>query len=328
MKGAHARNRGHHATKVGIWEAGHTPAGCVGRYIRYMTAAPVVQTPLDPRRILEAAQALRMADAGPNSPAGLISVLCDDNVGGDELAARIEAQPVLCARVLHVANSPYYGQAKTVANVPRALLLLGVNALRGIAAAACVDQVMPQRIECLPDIPAILRHSLATAIGGEMLATMTHPLLARDAFLAGLLHNLGIGLQASLDPTGTTAIIAAREARPAEPIRGLEAEYSKFPHEECAAVLFEAWTLPDCFIESARNHHQPGAARPPHGVLASLVWAGANLALSCDNTYSLEPAAPETDYAWLSEMGLYERHIATVKAELPQRLALLSRAFR
>jgi HD-like signal output (HDOD) protein len=293
-----------------------------------MTAAPVVQTPLDPQRILAAAQALRMADAGPNSPAGLISVLCDDDVSGDELAARIEAQPVLCARVLQVANSPYYGQAKTVANVPRALLLLGVNALRGIAAAACVDQVMPQRIDCLPDIPAILRHSLATAIAGEMLATMTHPLLARDAFLAGLLHNLGIGLQASLDPSGTTAIIAARGAHPAQPVRSLETQYSQFPHEECAAVLFEAWALPDCLIESARHHHLPSDAHPPHHILASLVWASASLALSCGNTFSLEPVAPETDYAWLSEMGLYERHIATVKEAMPERLALLIGAFR
>jgi len=293
-----------------------------------MTAAPAVPTPIDPQRILEAAQALRMADSGPNSPASLIGALCDDNVGGDELAARIEAQPVLCARVLQVANSPYYGQAKTVANIPRALLLLGVNAVRGIAAAACVDQVLPHRIACLPDVPAILRHSLATAIAGDMLASMTHPLLARDAFLAGLLHNLGIGLQASLDPTGTSAMIGARQTRPAEPIRALEAQYSKFPHEECAAVLFEAWALPDCFIESTRHHHQASETRPPHRILASLVWASAHLALSCGNTFALEPVAPETDYAWLSELGLYNRHMETVKEQLPERLALLSGAFR
>lgn len=293
-----------------------------------MTAAAAIPTLLDPQRILEAAQALRMADSGPNSPASLIGALCDDNVGGDELAARIEAQPVLCARVLQVANSPYYGQAKTVANIPRALMLLGVNAVRGIAAAASVDQVMPRSLDCLPDIPAILRHSLATAIAGEMLASMTHPLAARDAFLAGLLHNLGIGIQASLDPAGTTAIIAARRTRPAEPIRALEAQYSKFPHEECAAVLFEAWALPDSFIESARHHHLASETHPPHRILTSLVWASAHLALSCGNTFALEPAAPETDYAWLSELGLYDRHLATVKAELPERLALLSGAFR
>lgn len=269
-----------------------------------------------------------MADAGPSTPAGLIGALCDDNVGGDELTARIEAQPLLCARVLQVANSPYYGQPKTVANIPRALLLLGVDAVRGIAAATCVDHVMPRRIDCLPDIPAILRHSLATAIAGEMLATMTHPLLARDAFLAGLLHNLGIGIQATLDPSGTTALIAARHTHPAEPIRALEARYSKFPHEECAAVLFEAWALPDSLIESARHHHRASETQPPHRILTSLVWASAHLALSCGNTFCLEPTAPATDYAWLSELGLYDRHLETVKAELPERLALLSSAFR
>ncbi len=293
-----------------------------------MNAAPAVPTPLDPQLILEAAQALRMTDSGPNSPTSLIGALCDEGVGGDELATRIEAQPVLCARVLQVANSPYYGQAKTVANIPRALMLLGINAVRGIAAAACVDRVMPQRIECLPDLPAILRHSLATAIAGEMLASMTHPMLARDAFLAGLLHNLGIGLQASLDPTGTSAIIAARQTRRAEPMRALEAQYSRFPHEECAAVLFEAWALPDCFIESARHHHLASETHPPHRILTSLVWASAHLALSCGNTFCLEPSAPATDFAWLSELGLYSRHLETVKEQLPERLALLSGAVR
>jgi len=292
-----------------------------------MNAAPDAEGSLNRRRILDAATSLRMTMVGIDTPAGLLSVLCDDNVGGDELAARIEAQPVLSARVLAVANSPYYGQAKTVANIPRALMLLGINALRGIAAAACVKQVMPNRIDCLPDIPAILRHSLATAISGEMLATMSHPLLARDAFLAGLLHNLGVILQASLDPTATSALIVSRQNRPNELIRALEHEHCLISHEECAGVLFDEWQLPDSLVESARHHHTPSEASPPHGILANLVWASANLALDCGITYSLEPAAPETDYTHLSELGLYERHIEAVRKELPERVKLLSGAF-
>jgi HD-like signal output (HDOD) protein len=289
-----------------------------------MTAKPVA--PLTADRILEAATALRMADAGASSPAQLITLLCNDAVGADELAARIEAQPLISARVLQIANSSYYGHAKTVSNIRRALLLLGVNIVRGIAATACIDQVMPHRIACLPDPPAILRHSLATAIGCEMLATMTHPPLASDAFLAGLLHNLGVVLQASLDPAGTNAQIAARQTQPAQAIRSLEEVHCQYGHEECAAVLFDAWQLPECFIESARHHHQPGEAHRPHHILTALVWASSHLALSCGNTFSLEPIAPEADYAWLSELGLYERHFETVKLELPERVALLSRA--
>jgi HD-like signal output (HDOD) protein len=292
-----------------------------------MTAATAVHAPPDHQRILEAATTLRMVGTGPDSPANLITALCDDDVGADELALRIEAQPLLSARVLQVANSPYYGQAKTVANIQRALMLLGIDVVRRIATAACVDQVMPHRIACLPDIPAILRHSLATAIAGEMLATMTHPLLARDAFLAGLLHNLGIVLQASVDPAGTAALIAARKAHPTEPIRTLEQQYSQLSHEECARVLFDAWQLPDCFVDSSSHHHALGESPPAHRVLASLVCASASLALSCGNTFSLEPVAPQMDFAGISELGLYERHVEEVQAELPQKVTLLRGAF-
>jgi len=155
---------------------------------------------------------------------------------------------------------------------------------------------------------------------------MTHPLLAREAFLAGVLHNLGIVLQARLDPAGTSALIAARKTQPTEPIRALEQQCSLLPHEECAGVLFDAWQLPDCFVESARCHHSPGDAQPTHRILTSLVYASASLALSCGNTYSLEPVAPPIDYARLSELGLYERHIETVQSELPERVTLLSGA--
>ncbi|MBS0421315.1 MAG: HDOD domain-containing protein [Proteobacteria bacterium] len=292
-----------------------------------MTAATAAHAPPDHQRILEAAAALRLVGTGPDSPANLIPVLCDDEVGADELAERIEAQPLLSARVLQVANSPFYGQAKTVANIQRALMLLGIDVVRRIATAACVDQVMPHRIACLPDMPAILRHSLATAIAGEMLATMTHPLLAHDAFLAGLLHNLGIVLQASIDPEGTAALIAARKMHPTEPIRRLEQQHSLLSHEECVQVLFDAWQLPDSLVESSSHHHALGESQSAHRVLSNLVCASASLALSCGNTFSLEPVAPAMDIAGWGELGLYERHIEDVRAELPQRVTLLRGAF-
>src|ERR1700759_2533829 len=130
-----------------------------------MNAASATHALPDRQRILKAAADLRMDKVGPDSPASLITVLCDDSVGADELELRIEAQPLLSERVLQVANSPYYGQAKTVANIRRALMLLGINVVRGITAAACVDQVVPQRIGSLPDMSALLRPSLATGIG-------------------------------------------------------------------------------------------------------------------------------------------------------------------
>src|SRR3569833_4031444 len=65
--------------------------------IASMSASVAPRVSPDQQRILEAAAALRMAQVGSDSPASLNPVLCDDNVGADELAARIQAQPMLTA---------------------------------------------------------------------------------------------------------------------------------------------------------------------------------------------------------------------------------------
>jgi HD-like signal output (HDOD) protein len=282
--------------------------------------------PIGRAAIREAAAALCMAEAGTSSPARLISLLCDERLSGDELAGKIEAHPVLSARVLQVANSPYYGQVKSVSTIKRALQLLGVNAIRGIAAAAFIDQMIPRRIATLPDIPSLLRHSLATGIVCEMLAARIDPLLAPNAFIAGLIHNLGTVIQASLDPAGSAALIAARASDPCGSIRALEQQHCQLHHEVCGAVLFDAWHLPDSLISVAMHHHGPDDAPDPHRPLVALVWVGANVALACANTFSLEPAIGVLDYDKILALGLRKDQIDAVADELPGRVELLSRA--
>ena len=268
--------------------------------------------------ILQAATALHMVGAGSGSPARLIALLCDESLGADELAGKLEAHPVLAARVLKVANSAYYGQSRRVGSVRQALLILGSNAVRGIAAAACIDQVMPRRAATLPDIVSLFRHSLATAIACEMLATSTHPPLGADAFIAGLVHNLGVVIQASVDPTGMGAMINARRTDPVMDIRALEAQHAQVRHEECAGVLFDAWQLPDALIAAAVHHHWPEAAPEPHRTLVSLVSTAATAALAGGFTYSLEPQAP----------ALAGPEIQHIVSELPGRVEQLSQALR
>jgi HD-like signal output (HDOD) protein len=275
--------------------------------------------------ILEAAQALHLQGAGNGSPARLIAQLCDERLSSDELAAHIEVHPVLCARVLKVANSPYYGQGGSVATIQRALLLLGVNAVRGIAAAACIRQVLPQRVGALPDLSRIMTHSLATAVACDGLAKVTAPAVARDAFIAGLIHNLGTVVQAGLDPAGTTALLAARSADPEQDLRSVEVQYCQAGHELCAAVLFNAWDLPQSLVVSAQHHHDPVQAPNPHRLLAGLVWAGSHLALCCQFTYSLEPRAPARDDSRLLELGFTPSQLDAVTADLQPRVELLSR---
>jgi HD-like signal output (HDOD) protein len=293
-----------------------------------MATAVIDKPPICQATLLEAARSLRLVGGTASQSACLIRMLCDETVGADELSIRIERDPVLCARVLRIANSSFYAQQRSVTSIRRALLVVGLNAVRGIAAAACIDQVMPPRVAALPDTPALLRHSLATGLASEMLAAWRFPGLVNEAFIAGLLHNLGVTIQAIVDPAGTAAMIASLDSRAPTDIRALEQRHSAITHEEAGAVVFDAWQLPRSLIAAASHHHLPAEAPEKHRPLAMLIGTAARLSAASGNAFSLEPtelpSAADTEQPSL--LDLSERELNTLWDELPKRVAHLTAA--
>jgi HD-like signal output (HDOD) protein len=167
-----------------------------------------------------------------------------------------------------------------------------------------------------------------------MLATARFPALATEAFIAGLIHNLGVVIQATVDPSGTAAMIAARKAQPQRPIRELESAYAAIRHEDAIAAVFESWQLPHSLVAVALHHHEPLEAPEEHRGIARLVGMGAELALACGSTYSLEPAAHDgaepalhvgTEQALRIGVAvpLTEPELGAIRNELPRRLSQL-----
>jgi HD-like signal output (HDOD) protein len=229
-----------------------------------------------------------------------------------------------------VANSAYYGQQRAVTTIKQAVLLLGLSAVRGIAAAACVDRATSRAMEAdLTDMPALMRHSLATAIASDGLARIKHEPLAAEAFIAGLLHNLGVAVQTRLDRPGVAAILHARRQEITRDIRALESEHAAVCHQECVAAILEAWQLPEAMVVATGYHHNPEEAPPAHRELATLVSMGAKLALASGHTFSLEPAAAtdnQTIARSAQRLGLTPDDIERIAAELPTKVEQLHRA--
>jgi len=95
-----------------------------------------------------AAPAAAPAASANGQPAGfgartLLPFLFDGQAGPHDVLECLRAQPVLAARVLKVANLAFYRCAGSVDSLERALSMLGLAAVRGIAAAACLDRPLP-----------------------------------------------------------------------------------------------------------------------------------------------------------------------------------------
>jgi HD-like signal output (HDOD) protein len=276
----------------------------------------------DVARILGAATALGMLGGGPGAAHRLLAAFCNPHLGLREVSGLVVADPGIAARVLKVANSSFYGRPRHIDTVDRAVTLMGLDAVRGVAAAACLDRAMPARGETgLLDPASLVRHSITAALSAEQLARLRRPQLAGEAFIAGLLHDLGAVIQARIDPEGMRRLIESLRANPAQDLRDVESHCISVSQERCAAVLFEHWQLPPALVESARYHHHPLEAPEEHRTLTALVYLGNHVSLMEGQTFPLEPAAAALDPVVLAETGVREEDLDRVARELPGRIA-------
>ena len=278
-------------------------------------------------RILKAASSLGvLGGAGMTAPR-ILAALCNPVVTLAEVAALIEHEPGLTVRVLRVANSAFYGLARSVNTVDRAMVVLGLDAVRGIAAAACLDRTVMRAPETAAiNRAALVRHSLATGTAAQALARQAQRALAPEAFIAGLLHNLGVPLQAMLDPLGVKGMIDALLVDPAQDIRALEIMGAMPSHEQCVGIVFESWKLPPTLIQAVMHHHAPLQADEPHRKLAALINVGLHVAWASGFHCPLEPALPHRPVEAMALLHLCDADVDVVLESLPERLNQLQHA--
>ena len=288
---------------------------------------PVNPPAIDAAQILRAAATLGIIGASADFSPRLLTLLCSPQSSGLEIASLIATEPAMYARILRVANSPYYGHARSITTLERALLLLGRAAVRAIAAATCFDRTMARSIKGTTiDMQALLRHSLTTAVAAEALAAIARRPIATEAFIAGLLHNLGIAVQIHLDPPGIDAMIEANRSGGRSTIRQLECDHARVGHEDCLALVFHAWSMPDSLVACARHHHEPMDAPESVRDMAALVNLGATLGLATGATHTLEPNAVERHEPAMRWLGLTAEHLDGVSIRLPALVAELGTA--
>ncbi len=186
-------------------------------------------------------------------------IIADRKSNFSDLAKVIETDQAIVARVLKIANSPFYGASGKVTSVKHASVVLGMKTLSDLLTLACSSSVMSSKLNGYGlDSGDLWQHSLAVAGCARSLAKRKNPDLADDAFSAGLIHDCG---KLILDPyieerrelfddfmeTSNRAFLEA------------EKEILGFDHSEIAADVCEKWQIPGQLINAIAYHHRPSA---------------------------------------------------------------------
>jgi HD-like signal output (HDOD) protein/signal transduction histidine kinase len=163
-----------------------------------------------------------------------------------DITRLIGQDPALCERILRLANSAYCGLKQKVATCGEAVLLLGREAVKNIAISSSVHQVFqgPPARHGL-NLKRFWWHSLRSAVIGRMLAIKTAYPSPEEAFLAGLLHDIGkILLWSSF----------RREYAAAGGLPAVERKLG-LGHAEAGAWLIGRWELASFLADAVRYHH-------------------------------------------------------------------------
>jgi len=165
---------------------------------------------------------------------------------------------VLSARILRLVNSPFYGFHRRIKSVAHAVVILGFSTVRNVVLSTFVLDSFAAR-----DLPFGHRefwiHSLGTGAAAATLARRMGLAEAEDAFVAGLLHDVGkvVLHQYARDDF---AVVARAAAERDCLLYDAELDMLGTSHAEIGGRLLDAWQLPEDLVEAVRSHHVPGEA--------------------------------------------------------------------
>ena len=192
----------------------------------------------------------------------LLQAFDDPNVDASRIAAKLQLDQALTAKVLRLANSSFYGGTRKVSTVNDAVVLLGVDALRTMVAAGGVVAAFkaPEGF----DLRAFWRKGFMVAGLCRWLVRRgkLRSLNAETAFTAGLVHDVGSLLMHTLDAERMREVDAAVAA--GAPRGDTEQMILGYTSVEIGGALARHWHFPDELCEAVVNQAAPMAAKVPN----------------------------------------------------------------
>ncbi len=186
----------------------------------------------------------------------LLEATDDEKKSVKELADIASKDPALCTQILKIANSALVSPRQPVKTITQAALNLGISTMRNVAITAAVCQTF-SKIEVPKSfsLSNFWNHSLSCALLCKTIASYFHsPFSEEEAFLAGLLHDIG---QLSLiikNPHVVDKIV--QNPRTGQTILESEEKIWGIDHTKEGFKLLEKWHLPLTIRSAVKFHHE------------------------------------------------------------------------
>lgn len=186
----------------------------------------------------------------PSTLKKLLTVIENPKVSLSEIGAFISNDPVLTSRVIKVVNSPVYGFPGRISSVNQALILLGLNVVKGMLLGVSVFEAMKKAME------GLWEHSVGCAVTSKIIATKKGLGDVEEISVAGILHDIGkvaLGLKFPDQYKGVIKTAIDKNML----IMDAERELFFITHADAGAWIGKRWNFPKSLLEIMEYHHKP-----------------------------------------------------------------------
>ena len=196
----------------------------------------------------------------------LMQAFSEEDIGAETLARMLSRDQGLVARVLRVANSPFYGLRGQISTVHDAIIVLGFASVRMLVTAAMIIGQFPPNARGAIDLRAFWQHSIGAACCATVLCANVRQ-NPDTAFVCGLLHDIGRLVLVHYYPVQYAQV---EDYCVREDVSRLDAERAVLglDHAAIGAALVAHWNFPAQIQQVVAGHHLTEAAAP--SVLTSL----------------------------------------------------------
>jgi putative nucleotidyltransferase with HDIG domain len=255
----------------------------------------------------------------PESAQRVVEIVSDSGTDAADLQEVIAHDPPLTAKLLRLVNSAYYGFAEPVADIRRAIVILGFNTVRSLALSVSVCEMF-QGGDAIGSYSrrGLWEHSVAVGVAAKMICRRFAASPGEEGFVAGIVHDVGMILEDQYaHETFVRALLTGQHT--GTELWAVERKLSGTDHAEVGQQLATKWRFPASVAEAVGAHHRPSFAK--HASKLPHVLHVADVLAYAKNIGCASAITASFDVESFKALGLSRSDFVVILQELDEALS-------
>jgi HD-like signal output (HDOD) protein len=238
----------------------------------------------------------------------------DSDASFEDFSDIISADPSLAARLLRIANSPFYGQDSKVETIVHAVGIVGIGHLTELALATIMVNQFKGIDKDLVNMQSFWMHSIGCGLAARTIAKNVGERHVEPYYTASMLHDIGSLIIYKEIPDKAREILTRCKSEGLS-LSTVEEEVLGFTHAEVGAIVFTKWGLPGSLVAAVQYHHKPSEAKD-HPLFPAIVHLADIIAYEMDLGTGGEPTIPMLDPAAIQRTGLTRAFLTDIQGQV------------